>query len=426
MATEEGSLISLDSFESLEVSSTQTSRKNTSSIHQYCRTPSKDEPERDNQNRKLYYCSLCTYSASSTTNIRYHLHSKHQIESDKAIPRTKATAASQLQDLWKQASADNQSNELNSLILKSILNKQVLDQALINLIVVRNLPFRIVEWPEFHAFCQALNPESVSYVTTAHSAVSTLIQNSFQLQKDIVRKKVQSALTDIHLSVDIWTSPNNHLLLAICAHFVNSQEQRRKALLALRTVANHSGEEQWNVILPVLQDYGIVRKLGTIIADNSTTNDTLCRTISQYLSDNENITWDSSYQRIRCQGHTINLIVQAFLFNKAQLEKIESYDKENTLENELDKQAETEREEAFRTMGILGKLHNIVAHSRSSANRTKEFVSLADRRIPLDNSTRWNSWYQMLSTALDKESAIDEYVKANFKSLEKDHLSPQD
>ena len=94
MATEEGSLISLDSFESLEVSSTQTSRKNTSSIHQYCRTPSKDEPERDNQNRKLYYCSLYTYSASSTTNIRYHLHSKHQIESDKAIPRTKVIVAS--------------------------------------------------------------------------------------------------------------------------------------------------------------------------------------------------------------------------------------------------------------------------------------------------------------------------------------------
>jgi hypothetical protein len=32
----------------------------------------------------------------------------------------------------------------------------------------------------------------------------------------------------------------------------------------------------------------------------------------------------------------------------------------------------------------------------------------------------------MLSTALDKESAIDEYVKANFKLLEKDYLSPQD
>lgn len=266
----------------------------------------------------------------------------------------------------------------------------------------------------------------MSCITTAHSAIGKSIHEAFQIQKDIVRKRVQSALTDIHLSVDIWTSPNNHLFLAVCAHFIDSQEQRRKALLGLPTVVNHSGEEQWNSILPILQDYGIVRKLGAIVADNSTTNDTLCRTISQYLSENEGITWNPLHQRIRCQGHTINLIVQAFLFCQAQLEKIESYDKANTLESELDKQAQTEREEAFRTMGVLGKLHNIVVHSRSSANRAKEFVTFAQRRVPLDNSTRWNSWFQMLSVALDKESAIDNYVKANFKSLEKDHLSPQD
>ena len=53
-----------------------------------------------------------------------------------------------------------------------------------------------------------------------------------------------------------------------------------KSLLALRTVANNSGEEQWNVILSILQDYGIVRKLGAVIGDNSSTNDTLCNAIS--------------------------------------------------------------------------------------------------------------------------------------------------
>lgn len=127
MATEDNSVVSLDSFESLEVSSSQTSRKNTSSIHQYCRKPTKDKPLRDSQNRKLYYCTLCSYNGTSTTNIRYHLQSKHQIESDKAIPYTKATAATQLRELWTQASSDNQSNELSSLVLKSSLNKHVLD-----------------------------------------------------------------------------------------------------------------------------------------------------------------------------------------------------------------------------------------------------------------------------------------------------------
>jgi hypothetical protein len=93
----------------------------------------------------------------------------------------KAIAIAQLEALWKQVSNDNQSAEFDSVILKSVLNKEALTQALINLIVVRNLPFRAVEWPEFHTFYQALNPESVSYITTSYSAVSKAISQSFQL-----------------------------------------------------------------------------------------------------------------------------------------------------------------------------------------------------------------------------------------------------
>ena len=67
------------------------------------------------------------------------------------------------------------------------------------------------------------------------------------------------------------------MLLAVTADFVGYvKEKHTKALLALRTVKGHSGEEQFAVLLPVLQDYGIVRKLRAIVTDNSTTNNTLC------------------------------------------------------------------------------------------------------------------------------------------------------
>ena len=52
-------------------------------------------------------------------------------------------------------------------------------------------------------------------------------------------------------------------------------------------------------------------------------------------------------------------------------------------------------------MGPLGKLHNNVVHIRSSANRTTWFKSKARKVIPLDNRTRWNSWFNMLSVAFD-------------------------
>ncbi len=78
--------------------------------------------------------------------------------------------------------------------------------------------------------------------------------------------------------------------------FVDCTEEKHvKALLALHTVKDHSGEEQFAVLLSVLQDYGIVKKLRTIVADNSGTNDTLCQEIEAHLLNAENLVWESSH-----------------------------------------------------------------------------------------------------------------------------------
>ena len=76
----------------------------------------------------------------------------------------------------------------------------------------------------------------------------------------------------------------------------------------------HSREDQFSILLPVLEDYSIVRKLGAIVSDNATTNDTLCAVVEEHMLDQEEIEWNAAHQRIRCTGHIINLAVQAFLF----------------------------------------------------------------------------------------------------------------
>ena len=54
-------------------------------------------------------------------------------------------------------------------------------------------------------------------------------------------------------------SSNNHLLLAVTADFVDcTEEKHMKTLLALQIVKNHNEEEQFAVLLSVLQDYDIV------------------------------------------------------------------------------------------------------------------------------------------------------------------------
>jgi hypothetical protein len=71
--------------------------------------------------------------------------------------------------------------------------------------------------------------------------------------------------------------------LAICAHYTNHLLQRTKALVALRKVKGYSGENQFEVVRLVLQDYSIVQKLRAIVADNASLNNTLCQVIETYM-----------------------------------------------------------------------------------------------------------------------------------------------
>ena len=52
-------------------------------------------------------------------------------------------------------------------------------------------------------------------------------------------------------------------------------------------------------------------------------------------------------------------------------------------------------------MGPIGKLYNIIVYIRKSANRITWFKDRAGKIIPLNNCTRWNSWFTMLNVALE-------------------------
>jgi hypothetical protein len=409
-----------------ESSQSRKSTKWRSPVWDYCRTANEDE-----ENPDFLYCSRCLsdspkkpYGSNVPTNMKKHLLLVHGIAVEKAIGKIQATVVQQLTQLHLQAKAAGHTEQFDSQVLQSQLSQAVINEALISLIVVRNLPFTIVEWPEFHTLCQALNPECKGIITTAHSTVTKKMEESWNNHKDVVRRDLQSAISNIHLSLDIWTSPNRYLLLAICAHYTTHLLKRRKALLALRRVGGHSGATQFEILLPVLQDYGIVRKLGAIVADNASPNNTLCQEIEDYMFEKEDREWEAEHWRIRCSGHIINLAVQAFLFaNVFEIEELKSYDDDDRRGEKGDEEA---RKVKFRLMGPLGQIHNIVVHIRGSTARIAKFLELARRRIPLDNRTRWNSWYLMLLVALELRAAVEKYCQIHESDLKDDELTPED
>ena len=116
--------------------------------------------------------------------------------------------------------------------------------------------------------------------------------------------------------------------------------------------------------------------------------------------------------------------MQAFLFANAIAQgKLESYDDQDRNKEVTDEEA---RRAKFRLLGPLGHRYNIIAHIRGSPARTKVFKELAGRMIPIDNRTRWNSWYTMLLVMLQLKSEVERYCDLYEDELQGDLLSRED
>jgi hypothetical protein len=72
---------------------------------------------------------------------------------------------------------------------------------------------------------------------------------------------------------------------------------------------------QFEILFFIFQDYGIVQKLKFFIGDNISANDKLYRIINSVFEE-EKLNWNAIYNRIKYNGHIINLIIKIFLFQE--------------------------------------------------------------------------------------------------------------
>ena len=111
-----------------------------------------------------------------------------------------------------------------------------------------------------------------------------LIKDSFLLNKALLKQKLSTSLTPIHLSLNAWTSPNQKTFIAICTHFINNTSVLRKALLALPFLPSaHGGDKQLKVLWQVLVDYGLLYKISYCVSDNHGSNNKLLNRLSARL-----------------------------------------------------------------------------------------------------------------------------------------------
>lgn len=292
----------------------------------------------------------------------------------------------------------------------------------VGFVIDSDVPFTIFEHKFLKELFYQFDHELALQIPWSSSSITRELQRIFESKKDVIRSELGSAMTKIHISFDLWTSPNRLAIMAVFTHFVDKFGLQQSRLLSLRRqLGTHSGENLADTLFDIVRQWGITEQIGTVVSDNLSTNDTCLSCFYKRLEPTMR-PGDIKARRMRCYGHVINLVARAFLFGK----DADSFELESDI-NGMRGLAEQDLHH-WRSKGPIGKLHNIVKFIRSSPQRSEYFKriaheqeydgyrlceeSTAELEVLLNNETRWNSTYMMIERALRKQTDIRAFIFA--------------
>lgn len=276
--------------------------------------------------------------------------------------------------------------------LMTTINVKRFQDLLLRWCIVDHVPFNKVDSSRFRMFMNACSPSLPPFSRTS---LANWADTAFDKEKDNIKRLLHASLSKVHISFDIWNSPNRYGILGIVGHFVvkKEEEYRNQAcvLAMTRMKDNHGAEEISEELIRVVLDYKIGEKLGVFQADNPTVNDNAVRLALQRLNPAEK---QPKTRRARCIGHILNLAARDFIFGK----DCEVFEYEIAGEDpnaQSDSGAARAAQEVWRRKGPIGKLHNLVVFIRGSVQRSEAFGKIRrgddktdDLEPILDNDTR--------------------------------------
>ena len=176
-------------------------------------------------------------------------------------------------------------------------------------------PFTEVEHPAFREKIKYVNPAAEALLTSSGDTIRHHIVKIYQEEIKTVTGVISKARSRIHLSFDIWSSPNGKAYLGIEAYWMAKRMQPMHALLGFKPLTStHTGQNIGDIVFDLAKSFGILSKLGYCVLDNAPNNDTAIARIGDKLTEFIGAGhFDAKDRWVRCFAHILNIIMKAFL-----------------------------------------------------------------------------------------------------------------
>ncbi|XP_019153680.1 PREDICTED: zinc finger BED domain-containing protein RICESLEEPER 2-like [Ipomoea nil] len=332
---------------------------------------------------KCIYCAKvyqCQSKKHGTTSLRNHMVSCMK------NPHSKDTRQSLL---TFQAVATSDASEPTVGELGTwVFNQETIRRALVEMIIIDELPFIFVEGQGFRRFIAVACPR---FKILSRWTISRDINVIYEEEKLNLKCLFRGNTQRVSITTDSWTSIQRINYMVVTAHFIDEEWKLHKKIISFVPVTSHKGEYIAKALESCLIEWGL-RNVFTVTVDNASSNDVALGFLKRKVLSWGSSTVKSKYLHMRCIAHILNLVVQDGL-----------------------KQCDI----------AVKRVREVVRYVRSSPSRLKKFRDLAEysgieqkTSLCLDVPTRWNSTYLMLQSALIYQKVFDdyEYSDNSFKS----------
>jgi hypothetical protein len=145
---------------------------------------------------------------------------------------------------------------------------------LIRWIVYCQITFAMLENECFRELSACLNQSIADMLPHARAALRKWIMGEYLCQKEAVKNELAQAVSNMHRSFDLWTMPNCMAIMSRHGYWISPSGQRMNKLLAFRRVAGkHTGEDQAQIVLDVLEELRIKDRVGCLVGDNAASDE---------------------------------------------------------------------------------------------------------------------------------------------------------
>ncbi|XP_038895953.1 zinc finger BED domain-containing protein RICESLEEPER 2-like [Benincasa hispida] len=302
---------------------------------------------------------------------------KNHLKNCKKYPYQKKRDPTQMTLSFKTKAKDNVGDNRSQLVCESY-SLESCREALVEMVIVDEFPFKFVEGKGFKKFVDRLTcasqPRFVvpSRFIVARDVLKLYVNEKKRLKDMFVNRKYRVSLT-----MDCWTSGQNINYMVLTAHFIDSDWRLHKRILSFILIKNHKGDIIGKTIEKNLKDWGIERVM-TLTVDNASSNDTAIAYLLKRFT--KGLLFGGEFLHVCC-AHILNLIVcDAFKEHNDCIERIRY---------------------------AVRFIRSSPAHFLKFKKYTEIEKFSCKSYVCLDVPTRWNSIYLMLDATLKFEKAFD-------------------